>query len=121
MMEICAQREGDLLRLTVRDNGPGLAGRRHTDSSGIGLNNLRERLRLAYGAEASIDLVDHGYAGEIVFITAYEQHAVRAFEHRAVDYLVKPLDDMRLRDTIAPAGAPRPCTKRRDWPGSHAE
>ena len=36
----------------------------------------------------------------MVFLTAYEEYAVQAFAHRAVDYLVKPLDEERLGDTI---------------------
>jgi DNA-binding LytR/AlgR family response regulator len=38
---------------------------------------------------------------EIVFLTAYDQHAVAAFEHRAADYLLKPLAPDRLADTVA--------------------
>jgi len=37
----------------------------------------------------------------IVFITAYEQYAVQAFEQGAIDYLLKPLEPERLADTIA--------------------
>jgi len=37
----------------------------------------------------------------IVFFTAYEQYAVQAFEQGAVDYLVKPIIEARLADTIA--------------------
>jgi two-component system LytT family response regulator len=36
----------------------------------------------------------------VVFVTAYEEHAVRAFELRAVDYLLKPVALERLRETI---------------------
>jgi DNA-binding LytR/AlgR family response regulator len=32
----------------------------------------------------------------LVFVTAYDQYAVQAFERQAVDYLVKPVDDARL-------------------------
>jgi two-component system, LytTR family, response regulator len=32
----------------------------------------------------------------IVFVTAYDQYAIRAFEARAVDYLLKPVDDTRF-------------------------
>ena len=32
----------------------------------------------------------------VIFLTAYEQHAVRAFEVHALDYLVKPIDDDRF-------------------------
>jgi DNA-binding LytR/AlgR family response regulator len=36
----------------------------------------------------------------IVFITAFDQYAVEAFEREAVDYLVKPVTKERLRQTI---------------------
>ena len=36
----------------------------------------------------------------VVFVTAYDQYAVRAFEVHAVDYLLKPLDPDRFRDAL---------------------
>jgi DNA-binding LytR/AlgR family response regulator len=36
----------------------------------------------------------------IVFVTAYEQYAVQAFEQGALDYLVKPFDEARMADTV---------------------
>ena len=36
-----------------------------------------------------------------VFVTAYDQHAVRAFEANALDYLLKPFSDERLEATMA--------------------
>ena len=36
----------------------------------------------------------------IAFVTAYDEFAVRAFEVNAVDYLLKPVDKARLRDTL---------------------
>ena len=35
-----------------------------------------------------------------VFVTAYSEHALRAFEAQAVDYLLKPVEEGRLRDTL---------------------
>ncbi|USU09119.1 LytTR family DNA-binding domain-containing protein [Sphingomonadaceae bacterium OTU29MARTA1] len=35
-----------------------------------------------------------------VFVTAYSDHALRAFEAQAVDYLMKPVEEARLADTI---------------------
>ncbi|MEM7689450.1 MAG: LytTR family DNA-binding domain-containing protein [Pseudomonadota bacterium] len=35
-----------------------------------------------------------------VFVTAYAEHAIRAFEANAVNYLMKPVDEDRLADTI---------------------
>lgn len=37
---------------------------------------------------------------EVVFATAFDQYAVKAFEVNAVDYLLKPFDDKRLTRTI---------------------
>jgi len=37
----------------------------------------------------------------VVFVTAYDQYALRAFEAQAVDYLLKPFDDERFTDALA--------------------
>lgn len=37
---------------------------------------------------------------EVIFLTAYEHHAVRAFEVHALDYLLKPIDDERFASAI---------------------
>lgn len=37
----------------------------------------------------------------VVFVTAFEQYAVRAFEANAFDYLLKPFREERLRNTLA--------------------
>ena len=36
----------------------------------------------------------------VVFVTAFDQHAVRAFEARALDYLLKPVAQERLRESL---------------------
>lgn len=36
----------------------------------------------------------------IVFVTAYHQYAVEAFERGAIDYVLKPATDARLRETV---------------------
>ncbi len=35
-----------------------------------------------------------------VFVTAFEEHAIRAFEANAVNYLMKPVDEDKLADTL---------------------
>lgn len=37
----------------------------------------------------------------VVFVTAYDEYAVQAFEAAAIDYLLKPVDDARLAQTLA--------------------
>ncbi len=36
----------------------------------------------------------------VVFVTAYDKYAIQAFEVNAVDYLLKPFDESRLRESI---------------------
>jgi two-component system LytT family response regulator len=36
----------------------------------------------------------------VIFTTAYEQHALRAFESNSVDYLLKPIEDERLQRAL---------------------
>ena len=53
----------------------------------------------------------------VVFVTAYDQYAIRAFEARAVDYLLKPIEEVRFTTTLekvrAHIGA-REITQQRD-------
>lgn len=37
---------------------------------------------------------------EVVFVTAYDEHALRAFEVHAADYVLKPFDDERFADSV---------------------
>jgi two-component system LytT family response regulator len=39
----------------------------------------------------------------VIFVTAYDEYAVQAFELNALDYLLKPFDEERLRQSIARA------------------
>lgn len=58
------------------------------------------------GLEAAAELAD-AWDGDaapfpaLVFVTAYDQYAVQAFERQAVDYLLKPVTPARLRQTVA--------------------
>lgn len=42
-----------------------------------------------------------GRRAHVVFVTAYSEYAVQAFEHGILDYLVKPVKRQRLADTVA--------------------
>ena len=87
-------------------------------SVGDGLSAVREALALQpdvlffdirmpgqSGLEAAAELVDAWPDGKpfpaLVFLTAYDQYAVQAFEAQAVDYLLKPLQTGRLQKTVA--------------------
>lgn len=53
------------------------------------------------GLDVAAKLVDSPKPPHIVFVTAYDQYAVEAFEHSAVDYLLKPANIERLEKTVA--------------------
>ena len=44
-----------------------------------------------------------GDAAHVVFVTAYDEYAVKAFENGAADYLLKPVETVRLQQTVAAA------------------
>ena len=52
------------------------------------------------GFEVAKRLVAAGPPVAIVFVTAYDQHAIEAFEVNAVDYLLKPVDSGRLEMAV---------------------
>ncbi len=45
--------------------------------------------------------IPHESLPVLVFITAYDQYAIRAFETRAIAYLLKPIDDVRFKESLA--------------------
>jgi two-component system, LytTR family, response regulator len=44
--------------------------------------------------------IPHESLPVLVFVTAYDQYAIRAFEARAIDYLLKPIDDERFKAAL---------------------
>lgn len=41
------------------------------------------------------------FSGKIIFVTAYDQYAIRAFKYAAFDYLLKPIHVEQLEETVA--------------------
>jgi DNA-binding LytR/AlgR family response regulator len=52
------------------------------------------------GIEAAGEIVAlPDWGGEVVFVTAYDEYAIKAFERGALDYLLKPVEPERLAQT----------------------
>lgn len=47
-----------------------------------------------------LDRVTGTHHPQVIFVTAYDQYAVKAFEANAVDYLLKPINSHRLSDAV---------------------
>lgn len=51
-----------------------------------------------------VEALEEAERPAIIFVTAFDEYAVKAFEIEAVDYLLKPFDDARVARAIARAG-----------------
>ena len=47
-----------------------------------------------------IDALGRDNAPDVIFVTAFDEHALRAFEVRALDYLLKPVTAARFREAL---------------------
>src|ERR1700719_4633755 len=55
------------------------------------------------GFEVARRMPDRQASSHIIFVTAYDQHAIEAFEVNAVDYLLKPVDPARFEVAVGRA------------------
>ena len=47
-----------------------------------------------------VSMIEPSALPHVVFVTAYDEHALKAFEEHAADYLLKPIDPQRLEKTL---------------------
>ncbi len=62
------------------------------------------QLPVATGIEV-VETIGPEKMPRVIFITAYDEYAIRAFELNAVDYLLKPVDPVRLAEAIERASS----------------
>ena len=67
------------LAVTVADTGLGF-GKAATAGTGVGLNNIRERLQLLYGSKASMTVAENSPSGMLVTLTVPYQAETREGE-----------------------------------------
>ena len=77
-----------------------------------GIKVIRERkpdlvfLDIEMPGKNAFDLIDYliPVEFEIIFVTAFEHYALKAFRYSAIDYLLKPLNIGELREAVEKAG-----------------
>jgi two-component system LytT family sensor kinase len=68
-IQIVGRREGEVLKLSVFNDGPSFSHNRSTDAPGIALANLRARLRILYGSNFSLHIASPDTGGVEVAIS----------------------------------------------------
>jgi DNA-binding LytR/AlgR family response regulator len=88
----------ELTIVAVAANGPQAADAIRAHAPDIAFLDIR--MPGATGLEVAEQLRSTARRPRVVFVTAFDQYAVQAFEADAVDYLLKPVNDERLARTI---------------------
>lgn len=90
--------------------------------------SVADAARLVHATDADVVFLDIQLAGEtgmdllpllgadvdVVFVTAYDEYTLRAFEVNAVDYLLKPVVPERLATTVSRLAAGQPAAAGRE-------
>lgn len=88
----------ELAIVAVVHDGPAAAAAIARERPDIAFLDIR--MPGATGLQVAAELRERGSATRVVFVTAYDQYAVEAFERDAVDYLLKPVTAERLTRTL---------------------
>ena len=84
----------------VRECGTGEEARAAIEQEQLDLLFLDIQMPELTGMDLARTIKDHGMPA-VVFVTAYDQYALRAFEVHALDYLLKPFSSERFRAALA--------------------
>jgi DNA-binding LytR/AlgR family response regulator len=84
--------------VAVAANGPQAAAAIAAHRPDIAFLDIR--MPGATGLEVAQQLRDAAHRPRVVFVTAFDQYAIEAFEADAIDYLLKPVTDERLARTL---------------------
>ena len=97
MLTVLLARERDVVVVAESDNGPATieAVRAHAPD----VLFLDVRMPGATGIEV-LEQLGPGAVRAAVLVTAFDDYAVAAFDHHALDYVLKPVDEDRFRTTM---------------------
>jgi two-component system LytT family response regulator len=96
---------------TATDPAKAVAALRDTHLNSIDVLFLDIQMPGMNGFELLAQLTNQPF---VIFTTAYDQHALRAFETNAIDYLLKPIESEQLERALKKLGRIRPILKP-DW------
>lgn len=105
LRRLLTARHPDVTITVEADSGAGAIARLSNDP--VELVFLDIRMPGGDGFQVLEALARSGAAPAVVFVTAFDRYAVRAFEVNAVDYLLKPIEAERLEETMTRVRAAR--------------
>ncbi len=102
---------GEVPTQVVAEAGDGIEALQRIDGAEIDIALVDIRMPRMDGIELARHLAGLARPPGVIFATAYDQYAVKAFELSAVDYLLKPVKATRLAEALAKAArTPAPAT-----------
>ena len=96
-LTVLLRRDPDIGAIVECDSGQGAI--EHLRSSKCDLLFLDVQMPGCDGFDV-LELLGRELPPAVIFVTAYDEYALRAFEAGALDYLLKPFDDVRFRRAI---------------------
>jgi len=91
------QKHSDMRIVAECTNGPDAIAAIRQENPDVVFLDIQMPELDGFGVLKSLDLRKLPY---IIFVTAYDQYAVRAFDVNALDYLLKPFDDKRFEEAL---------------------
>ena len=117
--ELCYQLRGESDVEVVAQAANGIAALEALDTAEPDIVFLDVQMPGLTGFEVARRLLERGDDQPlVVFVTAYDRHAIEAFEVNAVDYLLKPVDPVRLRQALDRARRRLGAERNGDPPGT---
>lgn len=102
----------DLIKMLEKDPSIQVLGEASNADEGIDLiektNPDLVFLDIQMPGKTGFDMLEEmSEAPEVIFVTAYDEYALRAFEFSALDYLMKPVEHERLTEAIEKINRPK--------------